>query len=105
MNIVSHWAVMELFPSLPFLVGFRVNIRSPRRFRVRRSEMEDQDISSFLAACAKQFCPWCGTPVGRNINGRPRKFCSDKCRYDYWNYEKRHKAEKTEMEAKLNEKR
>ena len=43
--------------------------------------MEDQDISSFLAACAKQFCPWCGTPVGRNVSGRPRKFCSDKCRY------------------------
>ena len=43
--------------------------------------MEEQDISSFLAACAKQFCPWCGTPVGRNVNGRPRKFCSDKCRY------------------------
>ena len=67
--------------------------------------MEDQDISSFLAACAKQFCPWCGTPVGRNANGRPRKFCSDKCRYDFWNYEKRHKAEKMEMEARLSENR
>ena len=65
--------------------------------------MEDQDISSFLAACAKQFCPWCGTPVGRNANGRPRKFCSDKCRYDFWNYEKRHKAEKIEMEVRLSD--
>ena len=65
--------------------------------------MEDQDLSSFLAACAKQFCPWCGTPVGRNANGRPRKFCSDKCRYDFWNYEKRHKAEKMEMEVRLSE--
>ena len=48
--------------------------------------MEEQDISSFLAACAK-------------------KFCSDKCRYDFWNFEKRHKAEKLEMEARLNENR
>ena len=46
--------------------------------------MEEQDISSFLAACAKQFCPWCGAPVGRNENGRPRKFCSDKCRLEWW---------------------
>ena len=51
------------------------------------------------------FCPWCGTAVGRNANGRPRKFCSDKCRYDFWNYEKRHKAEKMELEARLNENR
>ena len=57
--------------------------------------MEDQDLSSFLAACAKQFCPWCGTAVGRNANGR----------YDFWNYEKRHKAEKIEMEARLSENR
>ena len=41
--------------------------------------------------------------VGRNQNGRPRKFCSDKCRYDFWNYEKRHKAEKMEMEVRLSE--
>ena len=64
---------------------------------------EDPDMSEFIAGCAKQFCPWCGTPVGRNVSGRPRKFCSDKCRYDFWNFEKRHKAEKLEMEVRLRE--
>ena len=91
---------MGPFPPLPFFMEFRI---SPQQ--AAKVEMEDQDISSFLAACAKQFCPWCGTPVGRNANGRPRKFCSDKCRYDFWNYEKRHKAEKMEMEERLNENR
>jgi predicted nucleic acid-binding Zn ribbon protein len=35
--------------------------------------------------------------------GRKKKFCSDKCRWAFWKYETRHKAEKLEMEAKLNE--
>ena len=68
-------------------------------------EYDDPDIGEFISSCAKQFCPWCGAPVMRNKNGRPKKFCSDKCRWSFWKFEMRHKAEKTEMEARLNEKR
>ncbi len=63
----------------------------------------DEDIGEFLESCAKQFCPWCGAPVTRNSNGRPKKFCSDKCRWAFWKFETRHKAEKLELEKKLND--
>ena len=68
-------------------------------------EYDDPDISEFLAACTKQFCPWCGQPVMANHMGRKKKFCSDKCRWAFWKFETRHKAEKLEMEARINENR
>jgi predicted nucleic acid-binding Zn ribbon protein len=68
-------------------------------------EFEDQDISEFIAGCAKQFCPWCGSPVIPNRMGRKKKFCSDKCRWAFWKFETRHRDVKTEMEARLNENR
>jgi predicted nucleic acid-binding Zn ribbon protein len=54
---------------------------------------ETPDLSEFLASCAKQFCPWCGKPMGRNPMGRPRVFCSDRCRWAYnsWRHRKRMK--------------
>ena len=48
---------------------------------VMDESFETPDISEFLASCAKQFCPWCGKPMGRNPMGRPRVFCSDRCRW------------------------
>ncbi len=68
-----------------------------------QSDFVDEDIGEFLKSCAKQFCPWCGAPVTRNSNGRPKKFCSDKCRWAFWKFETRHKAEKLELEKKLND--
>ena len=47
--------------------------------------MEKADLEEFIAACAKQFCPWCGAPVIPNVRGRKKKFCSDKCRNKWWN--------------------
>ena len=66
-------------------------------------EFEDQDISEFIAGCAKQFCPWCGSPVIPNRMGRKKKFCSDRCRWAFWKFETRHKDLNTEMEAMANE--
>ena len=68
-------------------------------------EYDDPDISEFLAACTKQVCPWCGQPVVAYHMGRKKKFCSDKCRWAFWKFETRHKAEKLEMEARINENR
>ncbi len=68
-------------------------------------EFEDPDMSEFIAGCAKQFCPWCGSPVVMNRVGRRKKFCSDKCRWAFWKFETRHKDVKLEMEARLNENR
>ena len=39
-------------------------------------EYDDPDISEFLAACTKQFCPWCGAPVVAKRMGWKKKFCS-----------------------------
>ena len=58
-------------------------------------EYEDPDMSEFIAGCAKQFCPWCGAPVIPNRMGRRKKFCSDRCRWAFWQFETRHREEKT----------
>lgn len=64
-------------------------------------QYEDPDVSEFIAACTKRFCPWCGEPVMENRMGRNKKFCSDKCRWAFWKFEKRHKDKKLELEATL----
>ena len=47
-------------------------------------EFEDADLGEFIAGCVKSFCPVCGTEITQKKNGRPKKFCSDKCRNKYW---------------------
>ena len=46
------------------------------------------DMKEFIAGCAIRFCPTCGEkiPVDRSghTTGRPRKFCSDACRQQFW---------------------
>ncbi len=47
----------------------------------RRSEAKpDQLTMSTLDACKN-----CGAPLSPNAGGRKRTFCSDKCRYAWWN--------------------
>ena len=58
---------MDVFPPLLFSWSFVSAHGRLREFRVRRIRMEDQDLSSFLAACAKQFCPWCGTRINADM--------------------------------------
>jgi endogenous inhibitor of DNA gyrase (YacG/DUF329 family) len=61
-------------------------------------DFETPDLSEFLAACSKEFCPWCGKPMERNLWGRPRIFCSNRCRWVYnsWKHRKRER-EKNEV--------
>ena len=63
--------------------------------------MEDierkQDLSLFLESCAKRFCPECGKPIEGNRRGRPRCFCSNRCR---WAFNKR--MEREDSNAKNN---
>ena len=54
-------------------------------------DFETPDISEFIEACAKRFCPECGNPIIRNQTGRPKSFCSDRCR---WAFDKRAKRRK-----------
>jgi endogenous inhibitor of DNA gyrase (YacG/DUF329 family) len=76
----------------------RSDFRVRLDFRVREEGVMDEnfettDLSEFIDSCAKQFCPWCGMPMGRNPMGRPRVFCSDRCRWAYnsWRHRKRMK--------------
>ena len=55
------------------------------------------DISEFTAACAKRFCPECGMAIERNKRGRPRSFCSDRCR---WAFDKRRKRQKVREKSR-----
>ena len=41
---------------------------------------EEADMQDFYDNVAKRFCPECGEAFKRNPKGRPKKFCSEKCR-------------------------
>jgi endogenous inhibitor of DNA gyrase (YacG/DUF329 family) len=61
--------------------------------------MKDEELNDFINACAKLFCLECGRPVSYSGKGRPRVFCSDRCR---WAYDKRRRRQRLK-EEKLNE--
>lgn len=44
-------------------------------------EQFSSDYVEFAANVYKRFCPWCGSPVGYKGRGRPRVYCSDRCRW------------------------
>lgn len=39
----------------------------------------------FLSRVAASFCPNCGAPIIQSGRGRKKKFCSDKCRWEWKN--------------------
>jgi endogenous inhibitor of DNA gyrase (YacG/DUF329 family) len=62
-----------------------------------QQEYDSPDISEFIAACAKRFCPECGKAVEPNKNGRPKSFCSNRCR---WAFNKRAERRKAKEESR-----
>lgn len=50
----------------------------------------ETDMAEFISDCTKRFCPYCGIAVTPNTNGRPKKFCSDKCRWAFHKRAERH---------------
>ena len=44
------------------------------------------DIKEFTDVREKRCCPECGAAIVPNKRGRPRSFCSDRCR---WTFDKR----------------
>ena len=48
-------------------------------------EHSADEEQEFLAAVVKGFCPECGKAVYQNPRGRPRKYCSDACRFAWKN--------------------
>lgn len=53
--------------------------------------MKMQENSDFTRNVAKRFCLWCGVPIVYSGFGRPRKFCSDRCRWSFDKYRQNHK--------------
>jgi endogenous inhibitor of DNA gyrase (YacG/DUF329 family) len=49
-----------------------------------------QKNSDFTRNVAKRFCLWCGTPIVYSGFGRPRKFCSNRCRWSFDKYRQNH---------------
>lgn len=47
-------------------------------------DFEEQDMDDFVVGIAKRFCPECGTAIVPNRTGKPKKFCSDVCRWKWW---------------------
>ena len=43
-------------------------------------EFDRQNMAEFYDTVAKRFCPECGEAFKRNPMGRPKQFCSEKCR-------------------------
>ena len=52
-----------------------------RANRAQRQKMQDADMG---------LCLYCGHLVVNTPGAKPKHFCSDKCRYDYHNWEKKH---------------
>ena len=48
----------------------------------RRSRLNAVDTSSDTG---NEICKQCGKQLKKIIKSRPRTFCSDKCRFDWWN--------------------
>lgn len=46
---------------------------------------EDPDMDDYVSHIARRCCPNCGTAIVPNKRGRPKFFCSEKCRRAYWN--------------------
>ena len=47
-------------------------------------EYEDPDLEDFLAGVTKRFCPNCGRAISTTPVGRPRVYCTAKCRRQFW---------------------
>ena len=65
-------------------------------------DFEEQDVEEFISGCVKSLCPQCGRPVIQKPAGRPKKFCSDRCRGIYWKrrYRLREKEERIHENAR-----
>ena len=62
-----------------------------------KETFDPPDISDFIAACAKKACPECGKTIKPNRIGRPRSFCSARCR---WAFDKRAERRREKEEPK-----
>jgi len=47
--------------------------------------LDPTTAQEYLEAVATGFCPNCGMPVVQPKRGRPKKFCSDQCRFQWKN--------------------
>lgn len=50
-----------------------------------RHGLTDKSIEMLREAKGAAVCPCCGSVIVQIPKQKPRKFCSDKCRYDWWN--------------------
>ena len=50
-----------------------------------KTDFPQADLSEFLENTAKRFCPQCGKAIRQPRYGRTKKFCSDRCRWAWWN--------------------
>jgi endogenous inhibitor of DNA gyrase (YacG/DUF329 family) len=74
-------------------------IRAPAFLRTgefMKDSGEMPDLSSFIQSCAKRFCPECGKPIEINKIGRPRYFCSNRCRWAHNKREERRREKERE---------
>ena len=47
--------------------------------------LTESEKQEFLDAVAFAFCPECGNEIIQNTKGRPKKFCSEACRFAWKN--------------------
>ena len=50
-----------------------------------RHGLTDKFIEMLREGKGAAVCPCCGSVIVQIPKQKPRKFCSDKCRYDWWN--------------------
>lgn len=50
------------------------------------SKPEDIAMATPVKADAESFCLQCGVPVSQTQGRKQKRFCSDKCRMNWWNH-------------------
>lgn len=50
-----------------------------------RNNLTDKDVAEFCVRPEKNVCPNCGVAIVQKAKQKPRRFCCEKCRLDWWN--------------------
>ena len=49
-----------------------------------RNNLTDAEMQKYASSMYLGFCKHCGEPLQQKPKSRPKKFCSDKCRFAWW---------------------
>ena len=79
------------YASIGKVLGMSVNtVKSIcRKYGFAPDDVPQKDINHIVSLEAIPRCKFCGRAMDNPWNRRNKKFCTDQCRYNWWNRKKR----------------